>query len=69
VEIIFYFCRAAAARIWILIYSPRTRACAAAADDLTGWHRADPTWRTNVRVLPRRPDPEFFNLNAVRANI
>jgi hypothetical protein len=33
VEIMFYFCRAAAVRGWILIRSPR-RACAAA--DLTG---------------------------------
>jgi hypothetical protein len=33
VEIMFYFCRAAAARCWILIRPPR-RACAAA--DLTG---------------------------------
>jgi len=54
----FYFCRAAAARIWTLIYPPR-RACAAA--DLAGRHRADPKWRTDVRVLPRRgrPDPEI----------
>jgi hypothetical protein len=35
VEIMFYFCHAAAARCWILIRSPR-RACAAV--DLTGRH-------------------------------
>jgi hypothetical protein len=46
VEIMFYFCRAAAARCWILIRPPR-RDCAAA--DLTGRHRADPTRRTFYR--------------------
>ena len=49
VEIMFYFCRAAAARCWILIRPPR-RACAAA--DLTGRHRADPTRRTFCRADP-----------------
>ena len=56
VEIMFYFCRAAAARCWILIRPPR-RACAAV--DLTGRHRADPTRRTDVRVLPRRSGHEI----------
>jgi hypothetical protein len=40
VEIIFYFCRAAAAWICTLIYPPH-KACATA--DLTGRHRANPT--------------------------
>ena len=52
----FYSCHAAAARCCILIHPPR-RACAAA--ELTGRHRADPTRRTNIRVLPRRSDPEI----------
>jgi len=56
VEIIFYFCRAAAAQIWNLIRPPR-RACAAA--DLTGWHRADPKWPTDVSVLSRRSIMKF----------
>jgi len=64
VEIMFYFCRAAAARCWILIRPPR-RACAAA--DLTGQHRADPTRRTFCRA-----DPVMrfvFKLKSVRINI
>jgi hypothetical protein len=56
VEIMFYFCRAAAVRCWILIRPPR-RACAAV--DLTGRHRAEPTRRTDVRVLPRRSGHEI----------
>ena len=42
--------------LWILIRPPR-RACAAV--DLTGRHRADPTRRTDVRVLPRRSGHEI----------
>jgi hypothetical protein len=70
-EIIFYFCRAAAVQISTLIRPPRAQTSPGAAADLIGWHRADHTCRTDVRVLPRRPNHEicFLNMKSVIANI
>jgi hypothetical protein len=61
----FYFCRAAAARIWTLIYPPRRACDARQPTSPAGTVQIDSiatkfsTWRTDVRVLPRRPDPEI----------